>query len=287
MSELFPMRKHNFVVLDGLRGVAAIAVLIAHASSIVLGHAIFERKYMAVQFFFMLSGFVVMCAYETKLKSGMSFGQFCMRRIIRLYPLIWISTLLGWIYLDTFDISFSTSPDRFVAIALSSLSLPVLYADFKSGIFPINPPEWSLYFELIAYGCFGLFAHRTSTRTLFIVAAAGVGSYAAVALQYPANAQPFWCHAFGILASFPIGMLLWRSYKAGRLPQISVPFLPLAIAMLFICAIPKWRPAIIDAALIAFIFPAMILLGANFQAPKLQSVLKFLGELSYPLYILH
>jgi peptidoglycan/LPS O-acetylase OafA/YrhL len=83
-------RKSNrFDVLDGLRGVAALCILIHHwaqcvgASAGFLGHA-----YLAVEFFFLLSGFVISNAYEHKLMQAMSFRRFVLIRVIRLYPLL-------------------------------------------------------------------------------------------------------------------------------------------------------------------------------------------------------
>jgi len=280
-------RKHNFLVLDGLRGVAAITVLIAHATSLILGHAIFERKYMAVQFFFMLSGFVVMCAYERRLKSGMTFGQFCLRRAIRLYPLIIIGTLMGWVYFSMFDPAFAADPRRLLAVARSALALPSYDAGFGFSKFPMNPPEWSLFFELLAYGVFGLVARRATMRALIVCAGAGLVLYAITTVRYQHDLMPFKFHALGIWASFAIGMLLWRAYQAQLLQLVAVPFPLLAAVMLLICAIPAGVSGGVNVALVAVVFPAVILFGANCAAPALRQALEFLGELSYPLYILH
>ena len=282
-----PERRHNFAALDGLRGVAAIAVLIAHSTSLILGHPLFERKYMAVQFFFMLSGFVVMCAYERRMKTGMTFAQFCLRRAIRLYPLIIVSTLMGWLYFDTFDAQFAASPDAIPAVMLSALALPIHETNFSFSKFPINPPVWSLFFELLAYGACGLFVRLASTRNLCIVAGAGLVLYAITDMQYGHDALPFRYHGYGIWASFTIGMLLWRAYQNNLLPRVSAPFPALAATMLLICAIPSSAPAAVNTVLVALAFPVMIAMGSSVEAPRLRGMLAFLGELSYPLYILH
>ncbi|HEY8254564.1 MAG TPA: acyltransferase family protein, partial [Rhizomicrobium sp.] len=90
-----PETKH-FEILDGLRGVAAIAVLVGHASILFLQSTWVPRKLLAVQFFFMLSGFVITHAYEGKLRAGMTWREFMLRRIIRLYPLIVLAALVGF-----------------------------------------------------------------------------------------------------------------------------------------------------------------------------------------------
>jgi len=278
---------HNFAVLDGLRGVAAIAVLIAHASSLILGHPLFERKYMAVQFFFMLSGFVVMCAYEERMKTSMTFVQFCLRRAIRLYPLIFFGTLMGWLYFSTVDTNFAADPSGLLAVAFSALALPFHDTSFSFSKFPVNPPEWSLFFELLAYAAFGLLVRLASTRNLCVVAVAGVLLYAVTDIQYGNTDLPFRYRLFGIWASFTIGMLLWRVYQRRLLVRFSAPFPILATIMVAICALPERAPVAVNTILVISVFPAIIVLGSNQYAPRLGQLLKFLGELSYPLYILH
>src|SRR5688572_5964759 len=90
--------KPHFETLDGLRGVAALAVLVAHASAILLGESVVPRQLLAVQFFFMLSGFVMAYSYEQKLLFGMPFRDFILRRVIRLYPMILLGALLGFMF---------------------------------------------------------------------------------------------------------------------------------------------------------------------------------------------
>jgi len=281
------MRKHNFAVLDGLRGVAAIVVVVAHLSSMMIGHALFERKYMAVQFFFMLSGFVVMCAYEQPLRTNMSFFQFCLRRAIRLYPLIWVGTLLGWLYYGTLSKDFAVDPDGLRYVWLSALGLPTLKENFNLSKFPINPPEWSLFFEFGAYIAFGMLVRFASTKAIAVLATVGLLFYSNTTLSYTNHDMPFRYNVFGIWASFMIGMLLWRAYQAKLFSSLSVSFPVLAVIIVVSCAIPEQFPAALNIALIALIFPAIMLFGANCIAPKLQRTLAFLGELSYPLYILH
>jgi len=242
---------------------------------------------MAVQFFFMLSGFVVMCAYERRMKTGMTFAQFCLRRAIRLYPLIIVSTLMGWLYFDTFDVQFAASPDAIPAIMLSALALPIHETNFSFSRFPVNPPMWSLFFELLAYASFGLFVRLASTRRLLIVAAVGLLLYAVTDMRYGNEDIPFRYRSFGIWSSFTIGMLLWRAHQNNLLPRISAPFPALAATMLAICAIPASSPAAVNTILVALAFPVMIAMGSSLEAPKLRGALVFLGELSYPLYILH
>lgn len=286
-ARALPARTRHFAILDGLRGIAAIAVVIAHASSMIMGHALLERKYMAVQFFFMLSGFVVMCAYEHRLRTDMTLMQFCLRRAIRLYPLIWIGTGMASLYYSVFDAGFAADPKRLAYIGLSAAALPAPAPNFNIGKFPVNPPEWSLFFELGAYLAFGLFVRRASTKALCTLAAIGLALYAITALGWHFSELPFRYYTFGIWASFTIGMLLWRAHEARVLARFSLPFPVLALAMLVSCALPEHAPLVINPLLVALLFPAMILFGANTHGTASSRFHALLGELSYPLYILH
>jgi peptidoglycan/LPS O-acetylase OafA/YrhL len=84
---------HQFATLDGLRGVAAIAVTSLHFR-FELGKFLLPHSYLAVDFFFVLSGFVLAYAYEDRLSEGMKPIQFLRLRVIRLYPLYLIGTLI-------------------------------------------------------------------------------------------------------------------------------------------------------------------------------------------------
>src|SRR5580698_9043340 len=86
-------KDHAFSALDGLRGVAAISIVVFHYSQN-LGWELLPNAYLAVDFFFMLSGFVLAHAYEARLRSGQAVAEFMQRRLIRLYPLYWLGTTL-------------------------------------------------------------------------------------------------------------------------------------------------------------------------------------------------
>ena len=286
-SEMKTLRSQNFAILDGLRGIAAIAVMIAHITSGIMSSPLFGRKHMAVQFFFMLSGFVMMCAYDKKLRAGLTFTEFFCRRIVRLFPLIWVGTLLSWIYFANFDDAFNADPDRNTAVLFSALSIPIAKTAFSDRLFPLNPPEWSLFFELLIYAVFGLLARFASVRALVITTALGLVFYAIGTHYFAGERAPFWFGAVGTWTSFVIGMLLWHAHQHRILAHLSMPFPLLALGMLMVCGLRQWWPITIDTVLLAIVFPAMMMLGANRRSPGSPKLLEFLGELSYPLYIIH
>jgi len=90
--------KRHYLALDGLRGVAAVCVAILHINVRMVGTAALPRAYLAVDFFFVLSGFVVAYAYERRLLDSMAFSSFVKIRLVRLMPMIFVATLIGALY---------------------------------------------------------------------------------------------------------------------------------------------------------------------------------------------
>ena len=158
-----PSSGGRFVTLDGMRGLAALCVAIYHfAEGAVFG------GYLAVDFFFVLSGFVLMNTYGDRLAAGMSGGHFIKLRIVRIMPVYWLGlALCAMVYgvkLATHrpvDLDFSGYT---VAAGLGAMMLP---DPFAPRLFPLNPPAWSLFGEMFfgaadvgGAGCQWYFAHR-------------------------------------------------------------------------------------------------------------------------------
>lgn len=287
-SGVSAVSKHDhFAALDGLRGVAALAVLVAHASAIIIGNPIFPRKYLAVQFFFMLSGFVVMCAYEKRIKAGMTIKEFYIRRVIRLYPLMVTGALLGALFFSTYDHGFEENASGAIATAFAALGLPYPYAHFSVGHFPVNPPEWSLFFELLAYIAFGALVLHSNVLRLCIIAITSLALYSYITVDYFGHSMPFWMNSFGASASFTVGALLWKFKQADRVRFYPIHFLLLALIILATCAVSSSVSPVMDIVSVAIIFPVVITLGAISSAVPSGPSLNLLGELSYPVYILH
>jgi peptidoglycan/LPS O-acetylase OafA/YrhL len=276
----------HFEVLDGLRGVAAGAVLLGHATSVVLGPSLIERKHLAVYFFFMLSGFVVSYAYEAKLKAGMSVQEFYLRRIIRLYPLIFASAVIAAASLTIGSAQFRSDPMTVPATLLAVLGLPSPHTMFSFGRFPVNPPQWSLFYEMIAYVVFGLFIAKAKNIELIILLLGSTVAFGITLWLYFGFIPLPWV-VFHALAPFCVGVLLWRVKSAGVLPDIRSSFLVLSFCLIAVCCIPMrfgWVP---DFIVVMGVFPLIIMCGTIKATGLTQKMSNFLGELSYPLYILH
>jgi peptidoglycan/LPS O-acetylase OafA/YrhL len=279
----------NFVVLDRLRGVAALLVLVDHAGCILLGRDLVPRNLLAVQFFFMLSGFVVACGYEARMQAGMSAHHFLLRRAIRLYPLIFLGVAVGTGALLVTNPAFARSPDAFLTVLLAFVCWPAPEAGFSFGRFPVNPPEWSLFFELAANLGFATVLPWLRRRAVTLLAIGASVLYAALTIKYWPGSMPFWCEGIGAAGAFSTGIALWRRhqdvaflYQAPR-PVLAWPVLALVFTAVCMAPLPL-GPFVSPLAGLA-LFPAIILAGAAHGRSKGKPDL--LGALSYPIYILH
>lgn len=277
----------HFAALDGLRGVAASIVLFGHAALLMSGTHAVERITLPVDFFFMLSGFVIAFSYETKLKAGMSRLEFFVRRAIRLYPLIIAAAFAGAVYYSWTD----PLTARFVASALlSALGIPTFYdARFSFGRFPVNPPEWSLFYEIVLYAVFAFMFFKLRTKKLVLIAVLTFVSYC----FYRQQLLPFQTEiqfiylSLEATASFCIGVCLWRLHSNSMFPKINLPLFVPGVALVFVCFLPKSWGWAIDALVIPLLFPVLIVLGVGRGQGRPGRFEKFLGEISYPVYITH
>src|ERR1700730_18632705 len=140
----------RYEALDALRGVAALSVLAFHLGQVKLEPGLVPHGYLAVDFFFVLSGFVVAHAYEAALRDKLTWRAFAVKRLIRLYPLALLGALAGTAVLLLKWRIFREKADPLSTILASSVLnaflLPNLFGGVasKSELFPGNGPLWSL-----------------------------------------------------------------------------------------------------------------------------------------------
>jgi peptidoglycan/LPS O-acetylase OafA/YrhL len=277
----------NFGVLDGMRGVAAMLVLVEHAGCVMAGIDLFERNLLAVQFFFMLSGFVVACAYENRVRFGMGRGSFLSRRAWRLYPLIVFGSLCGTGALLATQPIGADASSLIRAAFLAAVGLPYTGGAFGFGYFLVNPPEWSLFFELLANLVFVVVLARLATRNLVLVSGVLFTIYGWLTCAGWPWAVPFAAEGLGAVASFGMGMAVWRGHAAGVLRVPSLPPWLLSACLVVVCLVPGSLGAGFNLAVTAILFPILIAVGASHGRMSGAGLAANLGELSYPLYILH
>ena len=295
--DLLKTRPH-FQILDGLRGVAALAVVIFHfmewvfpdISTNFIGHG-----FLAVDFFFCLSGFVIGYAYDNRVEK-MGMMEFFKSRLIRLHPLIVLGSVLGLVSF-LFD-PFATQTILydggrlallFVASALL-LPLPIMEDRFYN-VFVLNAPAWSLFWEYVANAVYALVLFRIRRFPLVvltIVAAIGLLllSYSAGNLLGGWSKDNWWHGGVRVAYSFSAGLLLHRS---GWIIKNGLGFGGVAILLTLAFVMPffSWN-WLAEALVVIFYFPLIVALGAGAGlSPGLKGVCKFSGDISYPLYMTH
>lgn len=235
------MARFRFEALDGMRGFAALAVLLFHVGK-TDAPWLFAHGYLAVDFFFILSGFVIAYAYGARLLEGMSSSRFLRARLVRLYPLIAAGAVLGVAgYCKLYDRS------TLLAIFVTGIFLlptPLAPQSEDRMALAINPPSWSLFFEFVANAAFALAAPRLSDRMLALVVT--ISAFALAASIALFNGVDFGAHwpdfLFGIprvCFSFFAGVGLFRLWRRGWLARCKAPL----SALLFVLALLLLAPA--------------------------------------------
>lgn len=290
----------RYATLDGLRGVAAASVLCYHTNVFRGSAAIAPHGYLAVDFFFMLSGFVVASAYQEKLEAGLTVADFVTRRVIRLYPVALAGILLGALRLvSQYAISPTDSePAQWIALALllNVLILPVVsQTHFRGELFPTDGPVWSLFGELLINLGWSIFASLKSSIVVVVFLAVASGTILYATMHETAVDDLGWGskNLLGatsrVLFSFLLGTVIYRF--RGVLPNFSkgrglvLPALLMA-ALLLVLGMP-WFEGEWDALAIFVFFPAILTLGVLCGREPEAAVRSFLGEISYPIYAVH
>lgn len=310
--------KPRYELLDGLRGVAAFLVILYHfgegfATSPV--DQMMNHGYLAVDFFFVLSGFVIGYAYDGRWSRGMTAGRFMLRRVIRLHPMVVLSVLLGAVaYLLQGSVRWDGTPvplpHLLLALLLGLFLIPVLpgmSAEVRGNgeMFPLNGPSWSLFFEYIGSILYAIVLHRLSKKALAAVTVlSGIGLAAVilgnvsgayhVGVGWSAGGLGFLGGFFRLSFSFSAGLLMSRCF---RKTNIRGAFWICAAAIALILSCPYVTTdgnvsvlnGVYDCLCTLFLFPAIVYVGACGATTDRFSTntCEFLGQLSYPVYIIH
>jgi peptidoglycan/LPS O-acetylase OafA/YrhL len=295
-------RDRYYPSLDGLRGVAALCVVVLHRGEWFGLGPWLAHGYLAVDFFFMLSGFVVANAYEARLKGRGAAGvlNFCRARVIRLYPLIVLGVLIGaswrWVA-GAFDAPTLPQPEIVVLAIKGMLTIPTLERNAAGvGVFPLDGPTWSLFFEVVANLAWVLVLPWLTTRRL--AWAVGLSALALVWMAFRhagvetgATPRTFWDGFLRTAFPFFAGVLLWRMKDRAALAWPALPVWAPALALLIVLNLPvraEGAGALIDLACVLLVFPAILALAVRGRPrARTAAACRTLGELSYPVYVLH
>ena len=290
----------RFETLDVLRGVAALGVVVYHLGTSKLEVNFAPRGYLAVDFFFVLSGFVVAHAYEAPLKSQLSWWKFFIKRLIRFYPLVILSIGLGTAVLL---MKWLTYPERvnslssiLESVVLNSLLLPMLSGStaLSNELFPTNGPLWTLSLELAANMVWAWIGIRAPTWALAVVVCLSWVAMVVFGAHFHTgnlglNVSTFWGGVARVGFGFTLGVVIYRLLPASRMPRLRFgPVLLYAATVAVMGCSTPWDLAsfpLIDLTFITVILPAIVVLGIGQQTTSRWAL--WIGSLSYPIYVLH
>lgn len=311
-SSAFADTKPHYAILDGLRGVAALTVVWFHVfEAYATSHLdqIINHGYLAVDFFFILSGFVVAYAYDDRW-GRLSTGDFLKRRLIRLQPMVVMGAIIGGIMFYTqgcsvWDVSQVSLGLLVVSTLLNMFLIPATTGFEIRGVgemYPLNGPSWSLLFEYIGNILYALLLRRFTTKVLaFFVAVAAVGlalfsifgPLGDICVGFSMTGDNITGGFLRLLFSFSAGLLLSRVFKPVK---IKGAFWICSAAIVAVAAVPRiggeehlWMNGAYDAICAIILFPLLVLLGASGKTTDKTTtkICKFLGDISYPLYMVH
>lgn len=348
--------KQHYLILDGLRGAAALMVLWYHVFE---GFAFaggtmienFNHGHLGVDFFFMLSGFVISYAYDDRWMTQrrrdaesqsrmdqqskvLSICSFFKRRLIRLQPMVMMGALIGLVtYLIQGGVRWDGThmPIHWTMIAflLAMFFIPAYpgapYDVRGNGeMYPLNGPSWSLFFEYIGNILYALFIRKLSNKKLTVLVAAtgllwiafvvfDVSGYDMIGIGWTLDAVNFFGGLLRMLFPFSLGMLLSRNFMkstrqhdykttcrdvtpvASKIITNNIFWISIVV-MFVLFSMPYISKTgdisvngIYELACIVFVFPLIVWFGAagNITGRFSTKVCKFLGDISYPLYIVH
>ena len=324
-KSMFLRSKQRYEILDGLRGVAALMVIIFHFFELYSfgnpSKQIINHGYLAVDFFYVLSGFVLGYAYDDRWDK-MSYWDFYKRRLIRLHPMVIAGSLLGMCYFFLGECINSPNIESvnplyfFLTIIMSILMIPCpAQMDIRGWgeTNSFNGPNWTLTYEYIVNILYSLIFRRLHTIIIGILTLAS----ALLLVNLTCNFDIFnvmneresnkytviggWsltscelCVGFArLFYPYFAGYLVYRLKLKIRIPY---SFIICSIILITFLSMPRLEKegypifnGIYEAIVIILIFPLVIIIGAGDTTKNeiLTKICKFIGELSYPIYITH
>jgi peptidoglycan/LPS O-acetylase OafA/YrhL len=311
-SAVFADTKPHYNILDGLRGVAALTVVCFHLFEAYATSHLDQKinhGYLAVDFFFILSGFVVGYAYDDRWKT-MTIKDFIKRRFIRLHPMVVIGAFIGAFMFyfqgcSFWDVSKVSVTRLFIATFINACLIPATLSSEIRGVgemYPLDGPSWSLFFEYIGNLLYAFFIRKLPTKALalfVLLAGCGLatfaiwGPYGDICAGFSLTGENIIGGSLRLLFSFPAGLLLSRVFKP---VNVKGAFWIGSLAIVILLAVPRiggsenlWMNGLYDTICVAIIFPLLVYLGASGKTTdRITTRLgKFLGDISYPLYMVH
>jgi peptidoglycan/LPS O-acetylase OafA/YrhL len=300
----------RFVALDGWRGLCALAVAVfhLHANSHLYDLGIIRNSYLFVDFFFVLSGFVVTSAYLDRLATATGGAAFLIRRFGRLYPLhlavlaLFVIVEFGKLVAAGRGVPMQALPfagETSVPALISNLLL--LHSMGLHDGTTWNFPSWSISVEFYTYAVFltavlATASVRTRTRLAVFAGIAAFGAAMTVAFATDGMDTTYDFGFFRCLSGFFIGAITERlfevvvSVRLARLPRVAATLVELALVALVVVFVTaaEHRPVSFLAPLV-FLPVVIVFAGQRGWVSSLLSCrpMRALGDWSYSIYMVH
>jgi len=277
-----------------MRGVAACFVVAWH------GEAFSGFKpgsgYLAVAFFFCLSGFVLAHAYSTKLLlNQLSFKKFVIIRLIRFYPLYFVSIALSCIFITAaMIVGIKTNWNMKELLGSFTLSLfflptPPIHTD---SVFPLNNPAWSLFFEMVINALWAL------ALTLGISRLTSIGIYVVSTILFIACVYSYGSSNFGghwitfwyvipwVIISFMSGLYIYNLRE--KVTLLFSPYSVIIVLCVFLLIDPgQWR-VYYDILFVILVAPLLVIFGSKQEVYGFdRRIFAYIGDASYAIYAIH
>ncbi|HEX7732160.1 MAG TPA: acyltransferase [Rhodanobacter sp.] len=306
--------KDHYLILDGLRGVASLMVVLFHVCEAYRpDHPLTQpinHGYLAVDFFFLLSGFVIAYAYDDRWQA-LSVRDFFKRRLIRLQPMVVMGMAIGALLFyfqagAAFPLIAGTPAWKLLLVMLVGCTLlplpPSMDIRGWSEMHPLDGPAWSLFFEYIANILYAVGLRRLSNRWLGVLVALAAALLVQLAVfgrrgdvigGWAIDPEQLHIGFARLLFPFLAGMLLMR---LGRRIRVRHAFAACSLLLVAALALPRfggadrlWLNGLYESLCVVVVFPLIVAAGAGAtQVDGLSTrIAGFFGELSYPLYITH
>jgi peptidoglycan/LPS O-acetylase OafA/YrhL len=291
----------HILSLDLCRGLAACVVMTYHISFLLFENGtIFRRGYLCVDFFFVLSGYVIASSYDARVASGLGVRRFSIIRIARLWPLVVLTTLIAFV-VQTIrlrrDIPDISNLDLAVSLVSNLLMMPSPRSPIEV-LFPFNASAWSIFFEMAANLVYvAAFRNLTGATLKLLIVASGIAlactAFTFNSLDVGMTQTNFIFGLPRVSFSFFLGVMLYRRRDILRIRTSGDSrflFLGLLAAGAMIC-LPKipvaYMDGLIDFAIAVCVFPIILRIAETTKLSRRMGALAwFLGGISYSVYLL-
>ncbi|MEO9789585.1 MAG: acyltransferase [Aurantimonas coralicida] len=289
----------RFEALDGWRGICALLVVLFHApvAGIVHETAFFRHGYLFVDFFFVLSGFVIAHAFYDRLRGEQNFGRFFGLRLFRVYPLhlfmLALFVAFECLMLVTRGPSEAFVGGNSVVALVHNLLMSHSFGTVDS--LGWNYPSWSISAELLAYGLFALMVIRAPRAMLPLMAVTIVGGLVVIALVEGTMDTTVRFGWLRCLAGFSLGavlrLVIWpRAGGRVAVGGTAWTLAELACVLLVVVFVSELGGSVLSvAAPLVFAFAIYVFGHEGGAVSRLLKAgpIAFLGAISYSVYMTH